>query len=63
MAELRAATKKFRADRVIGEGGFGAVYKGLIRGEGLTIAIKKWNPGSLQGVAEWQVSVNIILMI
>ncbi|KAK8471110.1 hypothetical protein PHAVU_003G139300 [Phaseolus vulgaris] len=54
LAELRAATKKFRADRVIGAGAFGAVYKGLIRGEGLTIAIKKSNPGSFHGVAEWQ---------
>lgn len=62
-AELRAATKNFRADSVIGEGGFGRVYKGFIRGEGLTIAIKKWNPGSLQGVAEWQVSINVILKL
>ncbi|KAK7347789.1 hypothetical protein VNO80_22328 [Phaseolus coccineus] len=60
LAELRAATKNFRADRVVGEGGFGAVYKGLIRGEGLTIAIKKWNPGSSQGVAEWQSEVNLV---
>ncbi|KAL9325907.1 hypothetical protein ACSQ67_006552 [Phaseolus vulgaris] len=39
---------------------FPHVYKGLIRGEGLTIAIKKWNPGSLQGVAEWQSEVNFL---
>ncbi|CAJ1941719.1 unnamed protein product [Sphenostylis stenocarpa] len=60
LAELRAATKCFRACSVIGEGGFGTVYKGLIRGEELTIAIKKWNPGSLQGFAEWQSEVNFL---
>ncbi|XP_017410432.1 probable serine/threonine-protein kinase PIX13 [Vigna angularis] len=59
-AELRAATKYFGAGSVIGEGGFGRVYKGLIRGEGLTIAIKKRNPESLQGVAEWQSEVNFL---
>jgi len=63
LAELRAATKNFRADSVIGEGGFGRVYKGLIRGEGLKVAVKKLNPEGFQGVAEWQVSINIILKL
>lgn len=61
-AELREATRNFRADSVLGEGGFGKVYKGLIedrsekkRGEGLTVAIKKLNSGSNQGIVEWQV--------
>ena len=62
LAELKAATKNFRAETVIGEGGFGKVYKGLIddraakkRGEGLTVAIKKLNSESTQGIEEWQV--------
>lgn len=67
LAELRAATRNFRADTVLGEGGFGKVYKGLIedrsgkkKGEGLTIAIKKLNSGSKQGIAEWQSEVNFL---
>lgn len=62
LAELKAATKNFKPDTVLGEGGFGTVYKGLIkeraaskRDEGLTIAIKKLNSESRQGVVEWQV--------
>lgn len=30
LAELRAATRNFRADTLLGEGGFGKVFKGLI---------------------------------
>ncbi|XP_061361556.1 probable serine/threonine-protein kinase PIX13 [Gastrolobium bilobum] len=67
LAELRAATKNFGADTVLGEGGFGRVYKGWIkgraasnRGEGLTIAIKKLNSESRQGVAEWQSEVSFL---
>jgi hypothetical protein len=62
LAELKAATRNFRQDTVLGEGGFGKVFKGFIKeraeskkGEGLTIAIKKLNTNSMQGVAEWQV--------
>ncbi|GAU34756.1 hypothetical protein TSUD_205610 [Trifolium subterraneum] len=61
LVELKAATRNFRPDTLLGEGGFGRVYKGLFkesaaskRGEGLTIAIKKLNSDSRQGVAEWQ---------
>ncbi|KAG6410965.1 hypothetical protein SASPL_129038 [Salvia splendens] len=30
LAELKAATRNFRSDSVLGEGGFGKVYKGLV---------------------------------
>jgi len=55
LADLKAATRNFRADSLLGEGGFGKVYKGLISGEGLAIAIKKLNSESKQGFVEWQV--------
>ena len=60
--ELKTATRNFRADTVLGEGGFGKVYKGWIEDRPATksgrtnvIAVKKLNSESLQGFEEWQV--------
>ncbi|KAI9122897.1 hypothetical protein K1719_005786 [Acacia pycnantha] len=67
--ELKAATKNFRADSVIGDGGFGRVYKGLLKGRAsstaikdgrLAVAIKRLNSDSKQGVTEWQSEVNFL---
>ncbi|KAG6403666.1 hypothetical protein SASPL_135894 [Salvia splendens] len=56
-AELRAATRNFRNDTVVGEGGFGKVYKGWLdsKSGSTVIAVKKLNSESLQGFQEWQV--------
>lgn len=61
--ELKAATKNFKSDTVLGEGGFGKVFKGWLdektqgkNGSGTVIAVKKLNPESLQGYEEWTVS-------
>ncbi|XP_077246852.1 putative serine/threonine-protein kinase PIX13 [Tasmannia lanceolata] len=68
-AELKNATKSFRSEFVLGEGGFGTVFKGLIdekthnptkSGSGMVIAVKKLNPESLQGLKEWQSEVNFL---
>nr|WIL59959.1 nodulation protein [Melilotus officinalis] len=66
-AELKSATRNFRAENVVGEGGFGKVFKGLIKegaeskkGEGLIIAVKILNSYSMQGHAEWQAEVNFL---
>ncbi|KAG5527694.1 hypothetical protein RHGRI_028585 [Rhododendron griersonianum] len=56
-SELRTATKNFRNDRVLREGGFSRVYKGLFdekNGRGLVFAVKKLMPGCLQGFREGQ---------
>lgn len=62
--ELRAATRNFRPDSVVGEGGFGSVFKGWVDeqtlvaskpGAGIVIAVKKLNQEGLQGHREWLV--------
>ncbi|GLT60186.1 hypothetical protein SLA2020_329650 [Shorea laevis] len=41
LAELKAATNNFDQDLQIGVGGFGPVYKGLIDGGSLVVAVKR----------------------
>ncbi|XP_025013573.2 probable serine/threonine-protein kinase PIX13 [Ricinus communis] len=68
-ADLKSATKNFRADTLLGEGGFGKVFKGWIdektyapskTGIGMVVAIKKLNSESMQGFQEWQSEVNFL---
>ncbi|PWA48700.1 serine/threonine/dual specificity protein kinase, catalytic domain-containing protein [Artemisia annua] len=59
-SELRTATRNFRKDMVLGEGGFGRVYKGWLNiatqrvSDQIAVAIKQSKPESLQGLKEWQ---------
>lgn len=68
-ADLKSATRNFRSDTLLGEGGFGKVFKGWIdektyapskTGTGLVVAIKKLNSESMQGFQEWQSEVNFL---
>ncbi|CAL9749260.1 probable serine/threonine-protein kinase PIX13 [Musa acuminata AAA Group] len=68
-AELRTATRNFKPEMVLGEGGFGKVYKGCVEektlnpaksGVGMVVAVKKLNPESMQGLEEWQSEVNFL---
>lgn len=60
--ELETITKSFRSDYVLGEGGFGTVYKGYIDEnvrvglKSLPVAVKVLNKDGLQGHREWLVS-------
>uniref|UniRef100_A0A0D9WBY8 non-specific serine/threonine protein kinase n=1 Tax=Leersia perrieri TaxID=77586 RepID=A0A0D9WBY8_9ORYZ len=67
--ELRTATRNFRPDSVLGEGGFGSVFKGWIDektlaptrpGTGMVIAVKKLNQEGHQGHREWLAEVNYL---
>ncbi|KAK4477811.1 hypothetical protein RD792_017074 [Penstemon davidsonii] len=66
-SELKAATRNFRADTVVGEGGFGRVYKGFLKdkstdknGMGSVIAVKRLTLQSNQGFREWLTEVNFL---
>lgn len=63
--ELKSATGNFRPDSILGEGGFGYVFKGWIEenstspakpGTGITVAVKGLKQDALQGHREWVVS-------
>lgn len=66
---LKSATRNFRPDSLVGEGGFGCVFKGWIDeqgnmvakpGTGVVIAVKKLHQESLQGHKEWLAEVNYL---
>ncbi|KAG1364160.1 serine/threonine-protein kinase [Cocos nucifera] len=65
-SELRAATKNFRSDQILGQGGFGVVYKGVIDESIRTgfksthVAVKELNPEGFQGDREWLAEVNYL---
>ncbi|XP_024015002.1 putative proline-rich receptor-like protein kinase PERK6 isoform X2 [Eutrema salsugineum] len=57
--ELAAATQGFSQARLLGQGGFGYVYKGILP-NGKEIAVKSLKAGSGQGEREFQAEVEII---
>ncbi|XP_068468046.1 serine/threonine-protein kinase PBL34-like isoform X2 [Phaseolus vulgaris] len=67
--DLKLATRNFRPESFLGEGGFGCVFKGWIEengtapvkpGTGLTVAVKTLNHDGLQGHKEWLAEVNFL---
>ncbi|ONK79495.1 uncharacterized protein A4U43_C01F6940 [Asparagus officinalis] len=64
-SELRVATKNFGRSLMVGEGGFGCVYRGTIRSNEdpdtkVEIAVKQLNRKGLQGHKEWLTEVNVL---
>ncbi|KAF3961006.1 hypothetical protein CMV_014330 [Castanea mollissima] len=59
LPEIRAATNNFDDSLVIGIGGFGKVYKGEIE-DGTLVAIKRSNPQSEQGLAEFETEIEML---
>lgn len=67
--DLKNATKNFRSETLLGEGGFGCVFKGWIDlntfaptkpGSGVVVAVKKLKPESCQGHKEWLTEVTYL---
>ncbi|KAM5556383.1 hypothetical protein ABKV19_024005 [Rosa sericea] len=67
--ELKSATRNFRPDSMVGEGGFGSVFKGWVDenaltaakpGTGMVIAVKRLNQEGLQGHKEWLTEINYL---
>ncbi|KAK8966531.1 Serine/threonine-protein kinase [Platanthera guangdongensis] len=51
--ELATATKNFRPDCLLGEGGFGRVYKGYFQSTGQVVAVKQLDRNGLLGNREF----------
>lgn len=61
--ELVAATKNFRADCFLGEGGFGKVYRGRLESSNQIVAIKQLDRNGLQGNREFLVEVLMLSLL
>ncbi|XP_058072552.1 probable serine/threonine-protein kinase PBL23 [Magnolia sinica] len=61
--ELETATKSFSAESLIGEGGFGRVYKGQIEKTNQVVAVKQLDRNGLQGNKEFLVEVLMLSLL
>ncbi|CAM0907418.1 unnamed protein product [Alopecurus aequalis] len=61
--ELAAATSNFRTDCLLGEGGFGRVYKGYLESINQVVAIKQLDRNGLQGNREFLVEVLMLSLL
>ncbi|KAM1242415.1 hypothetical protein ACFX2G_034768 [Malus domestica] len=59
LGSIETATNKFSDDNKLGEGGFGAVFKGTL-GNGHEIAVQRLSKSSTQGVQEFQNEVVLV---
>ncbi|XP_065869338.1 probable receptor-like protein kinase At5g24010 isoform X2 [Euphorbia lathyris] len=61
-ADIQFATNNFDENLIIGSGGFGMVYKGVLK-DNTKIAVKRGVPGSRQGLPEFQTEIAILSRI
>ncbi|KAL5546249.1 hypothetical protein UlMin_005936 [Ulmus minor] len=61
--ELAAATRNFRPEYLLGEGGFGRVYKGRLESINQVVAIKQLDRNGLQGNREFLVEVLMLSLL
>ncbi|CAI9088571.1 OLC1v1022928C1 [Oldenlandia corymbosa var. corymbosa] len=57
--EIMDATNKFDESSLLGVGGFGRVYKGTLD-DGTKVAVKRGNPRSEQGLAEFRTEIEML---
>ncbi|GAA0147390.1 hypothetical protein LIER_07101 [Lithospermum erythrorhizon] len=58
--DLHTATKGFKSTELIGAGGFGEVYKGVLPDTGVEVAVKKISNNSLQGLREFAAEIECL---
>ncbi|KAD7480475.1 hypothetical protein E3N88_03611 [Mikania micrantha] len=60
--DLQSRTNNFDKNLIIGSGGFGIVYKAVLR-DNIKVAVKRCVPGSRQGLPEFQTEITILSKI
>lgn len=60
LAEIKSATSNLDRNSIIGRGGFGCVYMGVIDDGATTVAIKRLNPSSNQGAHEFLTEIHML---
>ncbi|KAL6509288.1 hypothetical protein OROGR_022598 [Orobanche gracilis] len=61
-SDLQSATNNFEKNLIVGSGGFGIVYQGVL-GDNMRVAVKRGVPGSRQGLPEFQTEYTILSKI
>ncbi|KAA8523704.1 hypothetical protein F0562_010127 [Nyssa sinensis] len=61
--ELNVATKNFNSEFLLGEGGFGRVYKGHIQSKNQDVAVKQLDRNGFQGNREFLVEVLMLSLL
>ncbi|SPT16056.1 unnamed protein product [Triticum aestivum] len=59
IGQIRRATGDFDEGRVVGVGGFGKVYRGVLE-NGAAVAVKRGNPRSQQGLLEFRTEIEML---
>nr|XP_043617198.1 receptor-like protein kinase FERONIA [Erigeron canadensis] len=60
LKEVKAATNKFNDNCIVGNGGFGKVYRGHIDNSTKVVAIKRLSPSSNQGFQEFKTEIQLL---
>ncbi|KAL9248180.1 hypothetical protein vseg_021533 [Gypsophila vaccaria] len=61
--ELAIATKNFRQECLLGEGGFGRVFKGTLQSSGQVVAVKQLDRNGMQANKEFLVEIMMLSLL
>lgn len=61
-ADIQVATNNFDKSLIVGSGGFGVVFKGVLK-DNTKVAVKRGMPGSRQGLPEFQTEITVLSKI